>query len=57
MDGQDSEEEIYDDVCIFCGRKLLKGEGRFSKPDGLYCVGCYEEMKLEPRNEDARDGE
>ena len=40
-------------VCAFCGRKPLKEKDS----ESIYCVCCYEEMKLEPRTEDGREGE
>ena len=54
MDEQDIEKELSENVCVSCGRKLLKGEGHFIKPDGVCCVDCHKKMKLEPHFEDLR---
>ncbi len=57
MDGQDSGMELFDDNCVFCGRKLRNKEGCVDTFNSVYCTACYEEMKLEPPPEDVREGE
>jgi len=57
MAAKDPENEQSEDACVFCGRRLVDGDGRFIMPDAVCCAGCHEDMKLEQSAEDGREGE
>ena len=52
MDYQASEKELSADICVTCGGKLTKDEGRFAGSDIACCPACSEELKLEPSSDE-----
>lgn len=37
----------YPEKCFSCGRELKEGQGRFRKPKGVFCIGCYSDNDTE----------
>jgi len=32
---------VHDEKCSMCGNILKEGDGRFRKPDSVYCIECH----------------
>ena len=40
MDNENGKTELRE-KCSVSGKELKEGDGKFRKPDTIYCVGCY----------------